>query len=38
MKVGLTMHGSSFKIRHFVWSRAKELLKLNNAIYIILSH
>ena len=32
IRVDLTMHGSSFKNRHFVWSRAKDLLKLNNTI------
>ena len=36
-RVGLTMHGSPFKDRHFAWletlaTRAKELLKLNNTI------
>ena len=26
------MHGSSSKKRHFVWSRGKDILKLNNTI------
>ena len=30
--VGLTMHGSSLENRHFVQSRAKDSLKLNNTI------
>ena len=40
IRVGLTIHGSSFKNRHFV---AKDSVKLNNAIrlnvfHVILSH
>ena len=32
LRIGLTLHGSLFKNKHFVLSRAKELLKLNNTI------
>ena len=30
IRVGLTLHGSSFKDRNFVWLCAEELLKFNN--------
>ena len=30
--VDLIIHGSSFNDTHLVWSRAKELLKLNNTM------
>ena len=32
MRVGLTIHRSSFKDRYFVWSRAKDSPNLNNTI------